>query len=86
MKNNNQFLAELIKDENLCELKKVCIIKKDNLLIRFSKVIPNRFYRNYYLKLVFKNGTSKLLYINNFIRDLIKYEISGYNSKIGLDI
>jgi hypothetical protein len=82
MKNNNEYLAELIKDENLCELKKVCIIKKDNLLIRFSKVIPNRFYRNYYLKLVFKNGSSKLLLINHLIRDIIKYQITVYNSKL----
>jgi len=72
-------LLKVVGESNCSELKKVHITIKDNVFLKFIRIIPICYYRRYYLNLVFKNQSIKRLSLRSEIKDKIKYEVSRFN-------
>jgi hypothetical protein len=80
MKNSNcENLKDFLKKEKLCEIRKIELIKKDNFYIKFFKIIPVRFYRKYYIKVNYKNQSSKSILITKKSMSLFKKEVYIFN-------
>lgn len=68
-----------IKNENINEIDKVYILKKDNEALKFIKYIPKSYYRKYFMKVIYKDNNHKLIQLDPRNLNDIKVEISKVN-------